>query len=236
MNVERIAKIARSYQAKTTAPLGFAFKDMETGAKYCLNGDKEFQSASVFKIFVLIELFRMVQRGELSLEQKIPLLKEDFSSGSGLLKYLTPGDVLTLHDYSYLMMAFSDNTATDIVLKYVTLEKIKDDILSPFQFKHTKVDFNCKNLLSIAYAVTSSDTDLNGEEDRCYHSTPFYKCEVPKNNSITPKDQLRCLDMLYHGEFGAPETTESMLDIMKRCALNQRIPKYLPLEIGRAHV
>ena len=57
-----------------------------------------FKSASCIKIAIMIELFRRIDAGELSLKQPYLLKQEDKVPGSGVLQELHAGIELTLRD------------------------------------------------------------------------------------------------------------------------------------------
>ena len=236
MEIQKIKKISAAYQQRSQAPLGFAFYDLESGEQWAENGEKAFPTASAFKIFVLTELFRMAERGELSMDQRITLEKDDIAGGSGILLHFDTGCALTVRDYCYLMIGYSDNTATDILMKIATPEKIRADILEPFGFAHTKLDFNCKELLHYAYSIPAPDGEtyiVSGK--KCYRNAPYFTCETEKNLQSTPEDMLRCLRLIAEGKFGSEETTQGILGVLKNCATNQRIPRLLPPGVAVAH-
>ena len=77
--------------------------------------DDRFVAASTVKVPLMIELFRRVDAGEMSLEDRIPVRAADRAIGSGVLLHLHDGIVLTLEDLIYLMISISDNTATNML-------------------------------------------------------------------------------------------------------------------------
>lgn len=89
------------------------------GAIESHRADEIFLSASTIKIGIIIELFRQVDSGELSLDQAYVLQQTDQAAGSGVLQHLTRGVRLPLRDLCYLMMSISDNLATNILIDQV---------------------------------------------------------------------------------------------------------------------
>ncbi|MCW3991650.1 MAG: class A beta-lactamase-related serine hydrolase, partial [Candidatus Bathyarchaeota archaeon] len=53
--------------------LGVAVKHLGTGEAAFLNGDELFPTASVFKVPVIVELYRQVEAGAASLDEKVIL-------------------------------------------------------------------------------------------------------------------------------------------------------------------
>jgi beta-lactamase class A len=75
--------------AKTvTGPLGIGFKDLNSGETLFYNGDMVFPMASVYKIFVLCELFRKQKEGSFSFADRHTLLESDKRIGSGILELI----------------------------------------------------------------------------------------------------------------------------------------------------
>src|ERR1043166_2751073 len=71
--------IVRRVAAVKDAVAGVAFRDMQTGDSLFVNADDTFHAASTMKVPVMIELYRRVDAGALSLDQGI-LLVNQFAS------------------------------------------------------------------------------------------------------------------------------------------------------------
>ena len=78
-----------------------------------------FNSASVIKIPVLVLAFQMADRGELKLDERITIRKEDIRGGSGIFRYHDEGLQPTFRDVLLQMVITSDNTATDLSIAKV---------------------------------------------------------------------------------------------------------------------
>lgn len=78
--------------AKTgTGSLGIGFRDMNSGETLFYNGDKVFPLASVYKIFILFELFRRQKLGAFSFSDRHTLPEKEKSIGSGILELIGEG-------------------------------------------------------------------------------------------------------------------------------------------------
>lgn len=80
--------------------------------------DELFPTGSAAKLLVLLAFAELVAAGNVNPEAQV---RVDFAYaerrlGSGVLRYLSPGLALTLHDCATLMMILSDNVATDLLL------------------------------------------------------------------------------------------------------------------------
>jgi len=118
--VELLEEVADGFQGV----LGVSVKHLGTGESASINGDRLFPTASVFKVPVLVEFYRQVDRGLLSPQEQVVLTRRDKVPGSGILKELSEGLRLPMVDLVRLMMILSDNTATDLVATRVGLENV----------------------------------------------------------------------------------------------------------------
>ena len=230
MNIQAIRAVAERYRDSVTGDLGVAFTDLKTGEGFMLNADKEMPAASAFKVFLLAELLRQCEEGKFHLMDRHELKEEFYSPGSGVLIDLLPGMNLTLMDYARLMMMLSDNTATDYLYHLVGGENIRKNILEPYGLTNTKCDYPCKLLIDTYFDASKK---VNGE--RCWLNTADYLCTTPTNDSTSPADMEKTLRLMYEGKLVSPWVSEQMVDIMKRCHTNSRIPRHLPKGTEVAH-
>ena len=94
------------------------------GELFSRHGDRRFRAASTIKVPIMIETYRQIERGALSRDDPYLLREADFVPGSGVLKNLHAGLELTLADLLSLMIAVSDNTATNLILDRTGLDAV----------------------------------------------------------------------------------------------------------------
>ena len=98
---------------------GIWVKHLTTGESAGIEDTELFNSASVIKLPVLVLAFQMADRGELKLDERITITKEDFRGGSGIFRYHDSGLQPTFRDVLLQMVITSDNTATDLSIAKV---------------------------------------------------------------------------------------------------------------------
>ena len=98
---------------------GIWVKHLTTGESAGIQDTELLNSASVIKIPVLVLAFQMADRGELKLDERITITKEDFRGGSGIFRYHDTGLQPTFRDVLLQMVITSDNTATDLSIAKV---------------------------------------------------------------------------------------------------------------------
>ena len=118
--------------------VGYSVIDLETGARINRRGDETFSTASLIKVPILVTVYDLVAKGQLSLDDPLTVLKIDQVPGSGIIQFLHNGTVLTVHDAAWLMSTISDNTATNLLLDRIIIRRVwvKMDSLG---LQHTRV-------------------------------------------------------------------------------------------------
>lgn len=81
-----------------------------------INADEIYPAASIIKLPVLIEMFREIEQGKFSLQDKMIL--EDYyrASGSGKLQYSQGGIAHTMDYLAKIMIQNSDNSSTNMII------------------------------------------------------------------------------------------------------------------------
>ena len=234
--MERIRKVLDNAALQGTGLLGVGFRDLTTGEEIYLNGDAVFPTASVFKVFVLCELFHREQEGTFSFSDCHTLQEHEKSIGSGVLESAEADTVFSMLDYAMLMMTISDNTASDYLFGVAGPENIRKHIIEPLGLANTKIDLNCAQLLTSYYDVTLEEYRRVIKGGRWYRrNTPHFLCQVEKNDQTSPRDMVKLLSRMYRGEVIGPDSDRRMVDIMLQCKTNARIPAKLPEGVRVAH-
>lgn len=98
---------------------GIFVKHLTTNEGSGVRDGEIFNSASVIKIPVLVLAFQMADKGEIKLDERITIRKEDIRGGSGIFRYHDAGLQPTFRDVLLQMVITSDNTATDLAIAKV---------------------------------------------------------------------------------------------------------------------
>lgn len=116
----RIAQIDTDYPGE----LGVYVEDLATGESFGWRADEFWYLASAVKVPVAISVMQAVDRGDLALDTKVTLVKTDFVDGAGSTNWYSPGDKVTVHYLMEQMLVYSDNTATDALIRTVGLDTV----------------------------------------------------------------------------------------------------------------
>lgn len=240
MQIEMIQEIIDRNVAETTAHVGVLFKDLKTDEQAGIAASDAFPTASVFKIFILAELFRQIELGTVRFTDRLEMTEEMRSCGSSIMRQLDAGCCLTIKDLATLMMIVSDNTATDLLFKLVGRDNIRKNVIDALGLTKTKADLPCKILVPVCYGMkagTSYDDFYRlypGLKDKLHNTEP-YLCTMKEDDVTSPEDVSKVLELMYRGEWVTPERSEQALSIMKKCQTNTRIPARLPYGVSVAH-
>ncbi len=171
-------------------------KNLDTGQEYSFNGDERVKTASTIKIAVMIEAFARVAEGRAKWTNELVLTKAARYSGSGILPELGDGLRLTLRDCVNLMMLISDNTATNMVLDYLTTDAVNARMDS-LGIKQTRI------MRRVGSGGESKEGKL--EENKRFGL-----------GATTPHEMVQIMEKLDRGEVISKTVSKEMIDLMKR--------------------
>ena len=171
-------------------------RNLDTGVTYSFNGDERVRTASTIKVAVMIEAFTRVAEGRAKWTDELVLTKAARYGGSGVLPELADGLRLTLRDCVNLMMVVSDNTATNMVLDYLTTDAVNSR-MNTLGFKDTR----------IMRRIGGGGESKEGKE--------------PDNKrfglgATTPHEMVQILEKLDAGDLVSKTAAKEMIDLMKR--------------------
>jgi len=180
--------------------LGVAIEDLTTGQKFLLHGDDVFPQASSIKIAVLAELYRQAQAGKLKLTDIYTMQASDLVADSDIMGGLTPGITkITLRDLATMMVAVSDNSATNVLIDRVGMDNV-NAMLDSLSLPHTRLRRKMMDLKAAG----------EGRE-----------------NISSPSEMMTLLDDLYRGKVLNKELTDDFFKMLSTHK-SSFIPRDLP--------
>src|SRR5690349_14237972 len=184
-------------------------KNLDTGETYSLKGDERVRTASTIKIAVMIEAFARIAEGKAKWTDELVLTKAARYSGSGILPELGDGLRLTLQDCVRLMMLLSDNTATNMVLDYLTTDAVNERMNS-LGFKATRI------MRRVGGGGESKEGKLDDNLKRF------------GLGATSPHEMVQIMEKLERGEIISKEASKQMIDLMKREQGRNSIGRSMP--------
>jgi len=120
---ERFAASLREIAAGVDGVVGYLVVDLASGERFAAHERVPFPTASTIKIAILYELYRQADEGRLALDTARPLPAVARAAGSGVLGDLRAPS-LPLRDYATLMILVSDNSATNLLIDTVGMDRV----------------------------------------------------------------------------------------------------------------
>lgn len=102
--------------------------DLATGQTVAVDADEPVPTASVIKLTILYTALQQIRAGRAHFDDPLTLTKADQVPGSGVLLFFDTPLHLDLKDALTMMIAESDNTATNLVIDHLGLKTIDDEI------------------------------------------------------------------------------------------------------------
>jgi beta-lactamase class A len=137
---EKLATRINEIDRNLDGVAGIAILDFTSGQTFLLHADDVFPQASSIKIAVLAELYHQAQRaepGDAKLSDLYTVQTSDLVPDSDIMGGLTPGvSRLTNRDLATMMVAVSDNSATNVLIDRVGMKNV-NDLMASLGLTHT---------------------------------------------------------------------------------------------------
>jgi len=186
---------------------GIVIKDLRFNWEISYNKDRLFPSASLAKVPIMAACFLAAKESRIQLDQQVVLRNSDKFSGSGILKDIRPGVTFTVEELIGLMVEDSDNTATNMLTSMVGIDYL-NRVFNSLGLKNT----------NLSRRVADFNLRDRGIE-----------------NYTTAEDIALLLEQIYRRTLISKELSEKCLRVLKLQRVNDRIPKYLPVDVTVAH-
>ena len=207
----RINELVAGYKGKVAV----ACLHLDTREKFELHADDVMPTASLIKLAVMAEVYAQAKEGKIKLEDMLTLPKDEMVQGSGILTdHFSPGAQFSLRDAVRLMIVYSDNTATNMVLSEVGIKPVNERMGS-LGLKETRIN---------AKVFKGSTTSVDPARTKQYGL-----------GSTTASEMLKLLELLHKGELVSAEASKAMLEHMKKCEDKDKFPRFLPKGATVAH-
>jgi beta-lactamase class A len=201
----RIEQEIEEFARRFAGRISLKARNLCTGETVAFHADRKCPTASVIKLPILVHTLLLAQEGSLFLDETVIVGEEDKKPGSGILTHLDTGRKLSLGDACALMIALSDNTATNLVIDRVGVDEINDRMRS-LGLKET----------TLHRKVFCSGPPVSPSNAR-------YGLGV-----TTPREIVRLLAMIQGDQIGDAPTCRKIRNILGKQQSRDAIPRYLP--------
>ena len=206
-------------ESKTPGVVCVAYQDLGSSTWATVDADRVLHAASTMKVPVMIEAFRQIDAGKLSLDQQVQIRNSFASIVDGSEYELSPdddsdaelydavGETRALGELVDRMITRSSNLATNLVIAMVDPREVQKTI----------------ELLG-----TRQMKVLRGVEDG-----KAYRAGL--SNTATARDLAILMAAIARGEAASPGSCRRMIDILAAQEFNTMIPAGLPAGTRIAH-
>ena len=180
--------------------VGLAIEDITTGNHIFVRPDEVFAQASSIKIAVLADLYLQAQQGKLKLTDLYTVQSSDLVPDSDIMAGLTPGITrITLRDLATMMVAVSDNSATNVLIDRVGMENV-NAMLESLSLAHTRLR---RKMMDLAAA------------------------QEGRENISSPREMMLLLGAIYRGKLLNKESSADFFKVLSTNK-DSWIPRDLP--------
>jgi len=203
----RLEDLVKPLIATHEGIVAVSIKHLATGSSFSHRGDEPMPTASLIKFPVMVAAYQQAAEGKIDLAKMLELKESDKVPGSGILtQHFSPGTRLSLTDLIHLMIVYSDNTATNMVVDQIGLSATTD-LMSKWAFPNTQ-------LHSKVFRGSTSIAPARSEEFGL--------------GSTTANDMVRLLSQLDKQELVSAEASRQMYAHLLACEDKPRFGKFLP--------
>jgi len=190
---------------------------------------------SVIKIPVMVQAFRDDASGRLDLDDRYTVDPEDMRRGSGLIQTFEPGLTPTLRGLVTQMIITSDNTATDMVIEAVGLERV-NALLESEGYVDTRLKATTGDLFRAVWVLAdpanASMSDLEvfqqgfpGDPEASARSFDFEGDSTAWLGRTTAREMARLLEQILSSELSDEAATDEMIGMLSRQFYASRLPQ-----------
>lgn len=197
-----------------------AFMHLGSRERFERSADDIMPTASLIKLPIMAEVYFQAKEGKVKLDDMLTLTKEEMVQGSGILtEHFSPGAQFSIRDAVRLMIVYSDNTATNMVLEKLGSGqsgiKAVNDRMAGLGLKETRIN---------AKVFKGSTTSVAPDRTKAYGL-----------GSTTAKEMLTLVDLLHREELVSKDASKAMLEHLKKCDDKDKFPRFLPKGVSIAH-
>ncbi len=203
---ERLARRIASFHGE----MGVAVRNLDTGEAFAVHGDMRFPTASLIKLAVMVEAYHQIAEGKFRSDTKVTLREEDKAGDETVpLNIMHAGSVLTVADLLRFMIAWSDNTATNLLVRMVGTANV-DRRLESYGIAEMKL-----------FRPTFRDgkADVFPELEREFGL-----------GMTTPNAAVRLMELIAQGKVVSRAACDEMISILAMQQDRAMIPRSLPFE------
>jgi beta-lactamase class A len=231
----RLSRLRNSFPGE----MAIYMKHLPSGQTLAFDADRVYETFSVIKVPIMVEVLRRVEAGEFRLSDRIELKSSDARWPSGVLYALDPGLQPTIKDLLTLMIIISDNSATDILADKVDRANITRTMRSlglqqtTIEFSDLDYDRVWLGFLEPRFRQESAEGVMkfpfgkySGAQVREAFRKAIYESDIYFGHS-TAREMGILFEKMARKELVSAAASQLMIDILQKQQVDDRFPRYL---------
>jgi len=229
--------------------VGAALIHLESGRAVYLDADTPYPMASTVKVPVAVHILKLVDEGELSLQQQITIGVDDLypQMGGPMDRHLSAGSAITVRDLLHMMITVSDNNATDLLIRLGGGTQAVHQRMQALGFDGLRVDrfiwellanyFGAQgNLQERTFTPADYGTWALVERTREQRIANIQHWNQDPRDTASARSMAALLQRIWQGELLSPESTRLLQQIMQATYSGAaRLKGHLPGKTVVAH-
>ena len=210
-------------------------KHLPTGREIAIRPDLPMNTLSVIKIPIMVRAFLDHAEGRLDMDARHTVDARDMRRGSGLIQTFAPGLSPTLRGLVTQMIITSDNTATDMVIDLVGMDRV-NELLAANGYEQTRLKHTTHRLFLETWIRTDPAYAALSERDVFERGFPsdegaaarFFEIEGDSTvwlGRTTAKEMARLLEQVLEGELADQAASDEMIGILNGQFYTTRLPR-----------
>ena len=203
----QVLESIREQMEKLPGHLGFYYKNLVTGTEYSVRAEEAFLAASVIKLPLYLHILSQSAAGVMDLKERLTVTDDEKMPSCGALTLFTGPVEADISTLCRLMIDISDNTATNKLIRYCTI----DGANAGFRGMGLKKTVRRRLLFDAKASAAGLE------------------------NTICPKEIGALLEALYRKEFISPEVSQSAIDTLLKQQVDHKLNGKLCDAVPIAH-
>jgi len=245
-NIDSLPKYIQKLEQQSASIIGINAIHIESGKSFGYRDNESFPMASTVKVPIAIYLMHLAENKKINLDKMIRIEPGDLVLGSGAMGYFLskPGLAISIYNMFEPMMAISDNSATDIILRQIGGPNAVYKFLQQKGISDIMVNRSIEQLYSDSTGLKSwpartvltlmdrkillekmPDSDKTKAYETFYHDI---------RDTATPSSMTTLLTKLYKEELLNAEYSKMILDVMAK-GTSSRLKKLLHKDVKIAY-
>lgn len=188
--------------------VGIYVKHLRTSKTIEINADTVFPTASMVKVPIMTRIFEKMEAGELHYDSTHVYEDRLYYAGEDVVASFKAGERISLHKLLFLMISFSDNTASLWLQELSDTGTMVNDLMSRLGLEYTRVN---------------SRTEGRQDAFRTYGW-----------GQTTPREIATLVEKIYAGEVVSEEASEEMYRLMSKSLWDKEALSSVPKHINVA--